>query len=174
VIFGYHPCQNLRSQLRSVYAQQCRFFDSIDCFTCPRAAFLQDLAQTINELTQTGDEVLLLANFNGDIRQQEIAEFTTSCGLVESILSRYPTLPPPATFQWGNRHGSSPIDGAWVSPGVSIHQAMMCAIPNSPGDHRAILLDIQLLHTIGEPRLTVLCPAACRLCCTIPLSAECY
>jgi len=174
VVFGYRPCKNTRSHLRSVYAQHRRFFNSIDRFLCPREAFLQDLAHVINEWVHAGDEVLLLADFNGDIRQQEILTFAASCGLVESILSRHPSLPPPVTFQRGNRHGSSPIDGAWATPGVHINQAMLCAIQHSPGDHRAIVLDIHLLDTIGEPRLTVLRPPARRLCCTIPSSAERY
>jgi len=102
VIFSYCPCQNSCLWLHSVYTQQCQFFDSIDHYICHWAAFLQDLAQTINNLTQTGNKVLLLANFNGDIWQQEISTFTISCGLVESILSWHPSSSPPATFQQGN------------------------------------------------------------------------
>jgi len=49
VIFGYRPCQNSRSRLRSVYAQQRRHFDSIGRYLCPRVAFFTDLAQAINE-----------------------------------------------------------------------------------------------------------------------------
>jgi len=174
VIFGYRPCQNLRSRLRSVYAQHRRYFDSINRYICPREAFLRDLAQAVSEWAQMGDEILLFADLNGDIRQQDISSFATSCGLVESLLSRFPSLPAPAMFKRGDRIGRSPIDGVWATPGVNIHQAMMCAIQHSPGDHRAIIIDINLLDTIGEPRFRITRPPARRLCCSIPSSLDRY
>jgi len=174
IIFAYRPCKNLRSKLRSVYAQQRRHFDSIHRYICPRLAFLSDLTHTIREWTQQGEEVLLLADLNGDIRQHEITDFATTCGLSESILSRHPTIPPPATFKRGDRPGCSPIDGAWATPGVLIQGAMMCAVQHSPGDHRALIVDVHLLDTIGEPRFTVLRPPARRLCCNIPGVSDRY
>jgi len=67
IIFAYQPCQNICSQLHSVYAQQQWYFDSIHQYVCPRVALLLDLAQTITKWTQQGDNVLLLADLNGDI-----------------------------------------------------------------------------------------------------------
>jgi len=119
-----------------------------------------DLAQSIQEWIQQGDEILLFADMNGDIRLQDISTFVTSCSLLESILSRHSTLPPPATFKRGARHGCSPIDGIWATPGVAIQCTMMCPILHSPGDHRAIIMDIHLLNMIGEPRLIVARPPA--------------
>jgi len=107
IIFAYRPCKNLRSRLRSVYAQQRRHFDSIHRYVCPRLAFLSDLTHMIMEWTWQGEEVLLLADLNGDIRQQEISAFATTCDLSKSILSRHPTIPPPATFKRGDCPGCS-------------------------------------------------------------------
>jgi len=172
VIFGYRPCQNLCSCLQSVYAQHRRYFDSINQYICPQEAFLLDLAQVVTEWAQMGDKILLFADLNGDSQQQEILSFATLCGLVESILSHFPSLPSPTTFKRGKCLGCSPIDGVWATPGVNICQAMMCAIQHSPGDHQAIILDINLLDTIGEPCFLVPCPPACRLCCSIPSLSE--
>jgi len=168
IIFAYWPCQNLHSWLHIVYAQQQMHFDLIHCYICPQLAFLSDLAHTITEWTQQGEEVLLLVDLNGDIRQQEITTFATSCGLSKSILSRHPTIPPPATFKHGNCPGCSPIGRAWATPGVLIQGVMMCAVQHSPGDHHALIVDVHLLDTIGEPHFTILRPPARRLCCTIP------
>jgi len=33
-------------------------------------------------------------------------------------------------------------------------------VQNSPGDHQAIIVDVHLLDTIGEPRFTVARPPA--------------
>jgi len=172
VIFSYRPCRNLCSHLRSVYTQHRHYFDLINCYICPQEAFLLDLAQVITEWAQMGDEILLFADLNRDIRHQDISSFATSCGLVEGILSRFPSLPSPATFKRGNHLGRSPIDGAWATPGVNIRQAMMCAIQHSPGDHRAIIHNINLLDTIGKPRFLIPRPPAQRLCCSIPSSSE--
>jgi len=117
IIFAYRPCQNRCSWLRSIYAQQQRHFDSIHCYVCPQLAFLSDLAHTITKWTQQGEGVLLLADLNGDIQQQEITTFATFFGLSESILSQHPAIPPPATFKRGDCPGCSPIDGAWATPG---------------------------------------------------------
>jgi len=64
MIFGYRPCQNLCSHLWSVYAQHHHYFDFIDRYICPWAAFLLDLAQAITKWTQLGDKILLLADLN--------------------------------------------------------------------------------------------------------------
>jgi len=124
----------------------------------PRAAFFVDLAQVIQDWHHQGDEVLLFADFNGDIRHQEVSLFALSCGLHECVLSRHPTLPPPATFKHGDRFGRSPIDGVWATEAVSICAASMLPVNMSPGNHRAFLLDLHLCDTIGEPWFRVARP----------------
>jgi len=69
-------------------------------------------------------------------------------------------LYPPATFRVGARFGSSPIDGVWASPGISLHAVLILPVSSSPGNHCAFLLDLQLRDTIGEPRLRVARPPA--------------
>jgi len=152
LIFGYRPCPNSRNRLRSMYAQHRRYFDTIGRTGCPRAHFLADLATYIQELIQQGDEILLMADFNSDSREAEVTNFAVECGLHECILSRHPTILAPATFKCGERYGRAPIDGAWATPGVTISQSMLCSVSHSPGDHRAMILDLNLLETIGEPR----------------------
>jgi len=67
IIFGYCPCHNQWHQLWSVYAQHRQYFNSTHHYLCPQTAFLLNLGQAIEEWTQQGDKILLLANLNKDI-----------------------------------------------------------------------------------------------------------
>jgi len=51
---------------------------------------------------------------------------------------------------------------------------MYCTVPNSPGDHRAIIVDIDLVATIGEPRFRVVRPQGRRLNCSLPHVQQAY
>jgi len=174
LVFGYRPCLNSMSRLRSVYAQQRRYFSLINQFDCPRLAFFIDLASYIITWRSRGNEVLLFADFNGNIRHPDVAQFALSCGLQECILSRHPSLPPPVTFRWGDCFGSSPIDGAWSTDGVIISAAAIYPVDQGPGDHRAFIIDLHLHDTIGKPHLCIVCPPALQLSCSIPGAISWY
>jgi len=140
---------------------------------CPHSAFFADLASCILAWHTCGDEVLLFANFNGDIRHPDVLQFAHSCGLQECILSHFPDLPPPATFCRGDHYGSSPIDGAWSTEGVFLSAATIYPVDQGPGDHRAFVVDLHLRDTIGEPRLHVVHPLAwCLSCCILGATSK--
>jgi len=174
LVFGYRPCLNSWSRLRSVYAQHHWYFSSIHRTVCPRSAFFLDLAACIQVWRAHGDEVLLFADLNGDVRHPEVSQFASSCGLQKCILSRYPSLPPPVTFHRGDHFGSSPIDGAWCTDGLFLSATTIYPVDQGPGDHRAFVVDLHLRNTIGEPRLRVVCPPARRLSCAIPGAVSRY
>jgi len=46
-----------------------------------------------------GDNIILMADMNGDIQKEEISSFAINLGLQESILAAHPTLLPPITFK---------------------------------------------------------------------------
>ncbi len=78
-------------------------------------AFFCNLGLAISTWQADGDNIILMANMNGDIWKAEISSFTINLGLQESILAAHPTLLPPTTFKQGNWEGKSPIDGVWMS-----------------------------------------------------------
>ncbi len=158
IIFAYCPCANTKLRLRSVYAQHRRYFESINRSSCPRVAFLEDLASFISTRRDAGDAILLLGDMNGDIRHPTLQTTMADTDLHELILSRFPNLPPPAMFKRGDRFGKTPIDGAWAMDDVSISAASWRSADQSPGDHRAIILDINLVDCIGEPRYSIARP----------------
>jgi len=156
VIFAYRPCSNSPAHLRSVLAQHCRYFQAQSRNICPRLAFLEDLGSFICLHRTQGDAIILFADMNGDICHPALQQFASSCDLHELILSCRPSLQVPATFHQGNHFGTRPIDGVWALGDVHIQAVAWCTQMDSPGDHWAILGDIDLLSTIGEPRFTVL------------------
>ena len=174
VIFAYRPCPNTSGRLRSVYAQHRRFFDSQQRYVCPRSAFLEDLGTFIATKCSRGDAILLLADMNGDIRHPTLSTFASALQLHELILQKFPALPLPATFHRGGRSGSVPIDGAWATDDLTIDAISWRDAPSSPGDHRAIVLDLNLVDCIGEPRYSITRPPGRRLNCSLPVTRERY
>jgi len=162
---GLHHPKLIRSlhlsrilRIRSVYVQQQQFFNKTQREGCPRNLFLLDLAQAIQSWHTAGDSIVLFADMNDDICHPQIIEFIEHCNLHKLLLSRKPGVPTPATFQHGSRHSKCPIDGAWATPNMIISQSLYCTVANSPGNHQAIIIDINLLATIGEPHFTIIHP----------------
>jgi len=115
-----------------------------------------------------GAAIILLGNMNSDIHHSALHSFATEHNLHETILLRFPSLPPPATFQQGSQLGTVPIDGAWVLANVKVEAAQWCPIQLSPGDHQAIVLDINLTYCIGDPRYMIVRPPGCQLNSALP------
>jgi len=98
----------------------------------------------------------------------------TSHKLHELLLSKYPLLPMVSTFQCGTCSGTMPIDGAWATNDLTIDSILYHNLPSSPGDHCAIILDLNLLDCIGKPQYQVIWLPGCRLNCSIPITRQCY
>jgi len=108
------------------------------------------------------------ANMNDDICQPQLLKFIKQCNLHELLLSHKSGVPAPATFQRGSRYGQCLIDSGWATPNVIISQSLYCTVANSPGDHGTIILDIDLLATIGEPCFQIIHPSSHHLNCSLP------
>jgi len=81
---------------------------------------------------------------------------------------------PPATICWGSHLGRSPINGAWASDNITVNAISWHDIPSSPGDHCAIVLDLNLVDCIGEPWYSVRWPPGCHLNCSLPSALSKY
>jgi len=136
IISAYRPSDSSRVQTNSVRAQHCSYLLSQDNPCPPRLAFFHDLGLAISTWQADGDNIILMADMNGDIRKAEISSFAINLGLQESILAAHPTLLPPITFKRGNREGKSPIDGVWMSATLHASAVSLCPFSLSPaGDH---------------------------------------
>jgi len=158
IIFTYRPCANTANWIRSVVAQHRWFFATTNHYCCLRDAFLSDLGTFIHTHQDAGDSIILLGDMNGNIHHPSLHAFAMAHHLQETILSRFPSLLPPATFQCSSWSGSTPIDGTWISADIHVSAAQWCPIQLSPGDHRVMILDVNLTECIGEPRYTIVRP----------------
>jgi len=174
IIFAYRPCSNSSSQLRSIFAQHKRYFDSLPWYTNPHQAFLDDLGAFIAQHQVEGNAIILFANMNGDICHHTIEEFTTTHHLHELLLAKFPHLPLPATFQRGQWLGMVPTDGVWAMDDLSISSISWRDIISSPGYHWAIILNLNLLESIGEPCYTIVHPPGHQLNCSLPSTQAKY
>jgi len=113
---------------------------------------------------------LWFADFNGNIWQLDITNFVVCCNLHKCILSQHPTLPP-ATFKWGDQYGSSPLMVFGPHPGSTYNRpsSMLCTVQHSHGDHRAMVVNLHLLDTNGEPQFTIVHPLYVDWIATSPL-----
>jgi len=156
IISAYWLSNSSLSQTSSVRSQQRSYLLS-QGDTCPPCdAFLWDLGLAIAEWQAISDQIILMADMNGDIRKPELSRFCTNLGLRKAILSAHPTLLPPVTFKQGNKVGKSPINGVWMSATLPATAASFCPISLSPGNHRAAILDLDLALLIGEPLLAII------------------
>ncbi len=71
----YRLCMSERAKLKSVYAQHLRYLESQNDSTCPRLAFLRDLKLACQDWRAAGDRLLIVGDFNGDVRGPELQEF---------------------------------------------------------------------------------------------------
>jgi len=140
----------------------------------PRTAFLHNLGVAISTWQVAGDQIILMANMNGDIPKANITNFCNNLGLCKSILLVQPTLFPPVAFKQGNWVGKSPIDGVWMSATLLAAAIFFCPFSLSPGDHNAAILDIDLALLIGKLCLSIVQPKACCLNTQVPQTKEHY
>jgi len=144
------------------------------CYIHPRQAFLDDLGAFISQCQAAGDAILLLADMNSDIRHHSLAEYFLGQKLHELILSKFPHLPPPATFWQGMRSGKTPIDGAWATDDITINAISWHNMPSSLGNHHAIIVDLNLVDCIGEPWYLIVRPPGRHLNSALPFAQDKY
>jgi len=130
IISAYCPSDSSLAQANSILAQQCSYLLSQDDPCQPRKAFFCNLGLAISTWQVDGDNIILMADMNGDIQKEEISSFTINLGLQESILAAHPTLLPPISFKQGNWKGKSPIDGVWMS--TTLHASAVSLWPLLP------------------------------------------
>jgi len=162
------------AKLKSMYAQHLRYLELQNDHTCPHLAFLHNLKLACQDWRATGDHLLIVRDFNGDVRGPELQEFFSSLAMREVFLTEHPNLPTLSTFTWGTNMGRSPIDGVWLSDGVPVQACSWMSFVDSPGDHRAAIMDFNINQVLGQPRLQVCRPPVQRLVCTLPATRDRY
>ena len=145
IVSAYRPCLN-KQGATTVYSQHRRFLDDNNDDRCPRVAWLEDLQVAVRLWKKDGDQIILAADVNQDVRSDEIRDGFRRMGLTNLLMNKYGDRMP-ATYI----DGSDPIDGLWGTPGITMSQGGM--LPFNSGvigsDHRLSWIDVTYLTAFG-------------------------
>lgn len=161
IISAYRPCTNPNPS--SVWSQHNRHLNKTDGpHRDPIDAFFQDLSQAIQRWTDDdNDQIVLCLDANEDVRKGRILHLSQSCGLTEAILHHNRGTNPPATQ---NRNQTrTPIDGIFISPGLSVIAAGYCPFQPEVSDHRMLWVDLQMYSILGYNKPPMVPPKLRRL-----------
>jgi hypothetical protein len=164
IITAYRP--NPPQGPYSVYAQQNALFHSIQRDVCPRQAFLTDINEEVNSFLEAGDHIILLINGNSSMKAGDLCMALQRVSLREVIIDRH-GLQGPATHKRNST--GTPIDGIWMSPGLSIEKGGYFAYDEViPSDHRCLWVDITFVSAFGHDMAPITKRKPKRLHCRDP------
>ena len=134
----YVPQKNNKG-INTVYSQQLAHLrqDSIP-------VFWRDLAWSITQWQQAGEQLVLMGDWNEDITGQSLSSWMDTFDLKEVITNIHGKNPPP-TFH----RGLQAIDGIFASSSLEIDRAGYLGFGDIPGDHRGIWIDVPHTSILG-------------------------
>jgi hypothetical protein len=162
IISAYHP-NPPSAGVMGVYAQQAKYFNSIDCTTCPRDAFLTDLKEEIIKFQESGDKIIIMLDGNKDMRKGSLSQILSSLQLGEVILQRHGNRAP-STYRMNTKE--VPIDGIWASYSLNITAGGYLAFDEliTGCNHSTLWIDIPYQDAFGhEDKSMVIRPSAQQL-----------
>jgi exonuclease III len=145
VVSIYRPCKSTQ-RVNSVYMKQYGYSLEKRNGICPREMFLLDLEQEIVNWNELGDSIIIMGDFNQDVRSQELREWSERLGLEDKLLERVETEGTHLNTYMG---GHAPIDTILCTNGVEISKAGYLPFGEGVGDHRPIFVDISIASTLG-------------------------
>ena len=144
VVSVYRPGYN--KKYNSTYMQQLRYSMQHKNGKNPRDLLLEDLQDKIGQWIQEGDGIIVVGDFNEDIRSPSITFWKERLGLHDVMLGRLDddSLAPP-TYQLGSR----PIDTILCTAGIEVRSAGYLPFGTGVGDHRPLFVDVTISSTLG-------------------------
>jgi len=122
-----------------MYQQHCRGLAKLGHDECLHEAILKDLESEVLAWQEAGDKIIVLTDFNDDVRLPWIRIFFANLNLME-VLSELTGLLTTAT----HNRGSTTIDGIYVSPELfsAIKGGYLTFDAGVPSDHRVLWINL--------------------------------
>ena len=158
----YAPCKS--SGPLTAWSQQMAYFNSNSDASWrsdpnPRHRLFTDLSSSMDEWIETGDQVIIMGDWNMDTRDLSLVNFFKEHGMHEVLLAKHGQSAP-ATCNMG----SSPIDGIWATIGLEISNGGFCNFEEGlPGNHRTLWIDLTYQQAFGHRQPAITRKAARRL-----------
>ena len=141
----YRPCLNTQST-DSVYLKQYSYSLRERDGICPRELFLFDLAEEIRKWNKLGDTIIVMGDFNEDVRSQTMKDWKDKVGLIDMMLDRVEQDGVPLhTYQ----QGKFPIDTILCTAGVEVYKAGYMPFGEGAGITGHCLWIFRLHHVLG-------------------------
>ena len=160
IITAYRPC--LRGGEKTTYTQHIRTFNLQQRKGCPRHLWKVDLQQFIQQRMDKGEQIILAADMNENIRNSRIRNWISQMGLIEGITLQHKEEVPTVNI------GSKTIDGIFTSPSLTIIKAGYLAFGEFPSNHRCLWIDFNTDSVLGFKPPKMFKPQARRLQCSLP------
>ena len=146
IIFSvYRPVEG-NGGFNSAYVQQLRYSMKHRNGRCPREILLQDLGDELIKRKEAGDSILVMGDWNQDIRSEDIQDWKDRIGLRDAMMEKVGDVKDlPATHQ----RGRVPIDSIMTTGAVVIDKAGYLPFGEGVGDHRALFVDVSLVSVLG-------------------------
>jgi hypothetical protein len=168
IISAYAPHQPTGPE--SVGSQHRRYYNSIGCDASPVDAFWTYLSRLVCKWTEKCKSVVLLVNWNTDVRGEKTRKYMADFGMREVIMEFHGDEGP-RTYS----RGSNPIDRIFMTQYLYIFQGGYMPFGMGIGsEHRCLWLDIHTQVLMGQDMEQPKNFAAQRLKCDDPIVKKKY
>ena len=134
VVSVYRPCLSTQ-RVSSIYMKQYGYSLRTREGKCPRELFLRDLNNDVPSSKGMGDGIVLMGDFNQDVRSKEIEDWKQELGLEDKLLERVANAGVQLNTYTG---GHAPIDTILCTQGIEVTKSGYLAFGEGVGDHRHI------------------------------------
>jgi hypothetical protein len=160
VVVAYRTGSGKSKGLRTIYQQQIRYMQLHNITGTPQQLFDKDLLHQCKLWRKSGERIILLLDANEHVLTGKFNRQISRTGLdLEEFTHKCWGAHQPYT----HINGSIPIDGGYKSPEIEVLNVCMLPFLDSPGDHRAFIIDISTRSLLGEFRYKVCRPISRRL-----------
>jgi len=167
-VCGYCPCDGNRGA-KTVWSQHRNYLDTKNDDRKPRTAYKADLLKEIIKWTKEKDQVLLMIDWNEDVRAEPMTKWLQEAGMWEIILERHGQAAPPTV----NKPTSTyPVDGIFATPGILASRCGYLPFGEGVynGDHRMLWIDLTFNTAFGHDLPLIASAAARRLKLQCPVT----
>jgi hypothetical protein len=160
IVVAYKTGSGKSTGLCTMYQQQVRYMQLHNLKRSPQQLFDKDLLYQCKLWRKSGERVIPLMDANKHVLKGKFNKVLTRTGLdMEEFTHK----------SWGPNQpcthikGSVPVDGGYKLSEIEVLNVCMLPFLDSPGNHRAFIIDISTRSLLGEFRYKVCCPVSRRL-----------
>jgi hypothetical protein len=160
IVVAYRMGSGKPKGLRTIYQQQVQYMQLHNLKGLPQQLFDKDLLHQCKLWCKSGERIILLMDANKHVLNRKFHKALTSAGLnMDEFTHKCWGLNEPYT----HINGSTPINGGYKSSEIEVMNICMLPFLDSPGNHRAFIIDVSTRLLLGEFRYKICRPVSHRL-----------